>query len=81
MEVLEDHPLLDVLERPNPIQYRWQFVYSFVANLNLTGRAYVVRDEGEDGRTEFYCPPTTWVKPNHGILVRPCSERGSLSQA
>jgi len=41
-EVLIEHPLLDLLEQPNPIQTRWSFVYSFVANLNLTGWSYVV---------------------------------------
>ena len=64
LEILKDHKLLKTLERPNPIQYRQQFVYLIVANLNLTGRAYIVRDEGENG-TEFYALPTTWVRPDH----------------
>ncbi len=63
MEILEDHPLLDALEDPNPFQYRWQFVYSFVANLNLTGWAYVIGGETEDGKMEFYSVPTTWISP------------------
>lgn len=64
LEVLESDPLLDSLERPNPYQNRWQFVYSFVANLNLTGWAYVVMEEREGGGKEFYSLPTTWVHPN-----------------
>lgn len=64
-EVLIDHPLLDLLEQPNPIQTRWAFVYSFVANLNLTGWSYVVGGENEEGKFEFYSLPTNWVKPNH----------------
>lgn len=63
LEILSDHPLLDALERPNPIQDRFQFVYSFVTNLNLTGWAYIIMDEDEDGRVEFYSLPTTWVRP------------------
>lgn len=62
MEIIEDHPLLEVLEHPNPWQTRWQFVYSFVANLNLTGWAYIVKDEVK-GRTRLYSLPTTWITP------------------
>lgn len=60
LEVLAHHVLNKKLERPNPIQQRYQFVYSFIANLNLTGRAYIVRD-GED----YYSLPSTWVRPDH----------------
>ncbi len=63
LEILEGHPLLDVLNRPNMIQDRWQFVYSFVANLLLTGWGYIVAHE-EDGRMELYSLPTTWIRPN-----------------
>jgi hypothetical protein len=65
LEVLLEHPLLTALEHPNPIQQRWQFVYSFVANLNLTGWAYVVANKTEDGSIEFYSLPTSWVRPDH----------------
>ena len=65
MELIVDHPLLDSLENPNPIQHRWQFTYTFVANLNLTGIAFIIAGEGEDGRIEFYSLPTTWIVPIH----------------
>lgn len=65
LEVITDHPMLDALENPNPIQSRYQFVYSFIANLNLTGWAYIISATGADGRLEFYSLPTTWVTPNH----------------
>src|SRR3990167_3742155 len=65
LEVLNDHPLLKSLEQPNPFQSRWQFVYSFVANLNLTGWAYVVVEEGKNGKLDFYSLPPTWVRPDH----------------
>lgn len=64
-EILYDHPLLDLLEKPNPIQGRWQFVYSFVASLNLTGWSYVVGGKGPEGNMELYSIPTTWVTPLH----------------
>ena len=63
IEMLDDHPAADWLERPNSMQSRSEFVQSFVANLNLTGRAYVIRDE-EDGRPTYWSVPSTWVRPD-----------------
>jgi len=63
-EILQGHPLSLIMEHPNPIQSRWQFVYSFVANLCLTGWGYIVG--GKVGDTmEYYSLPTTWVTPIH----------------
>ena len=64
LELLPMHPLVEKLEQPNPIQGRWQFTYSFVANLALTGWSFIVTDEGENG-TEYYSLPTTWIEPDH----------------
>jgi len=64
VELVTEGDLIDLLERPNPVQNRWQFVYSFVANLNLTGWAYVVHDT-EGGRSNYYSLPSTWVRPSH----------------
>lgn len=65
VELLPDHELVDVLENPNPIQSKWSFVYSFVANLNLTGWSFVVGDTNKDGKLELFSLPTTWVTPLH----------------
>lgn len=64
LEILTDHPLVKILENPNPIQDRWQFVYDFVANLNLTGWSYTVAAEDEEN-LELAALPTTWVTPIH----------------
>jgi len=64
-EILEDHPLKDLLESPNSFQNRFQFVYNFVANLNLTGWAFIVAGEAPDGGLEMFSLPTTWVQPDH----------------
>ena len=65
-EIIEDHPLLDRLRRPNDLQYQYQFVYSFIASLYLTGWSFILKDEveGED-IPRYYALPTTWVKPIH----------------
>ena len=65
LEILVDHPLLKSLDNPNVFQPRWQFVYSFIANLLLTGWSYIVSGEGDDGQLEFYSLPTTWVRADH----------------
>jgi len=66
-EILEDHPMIRSLENPNHIQYRNQFVYSFVSNLNLTGWGYIVGERVSETEYRFYQIPTTWVKPNKGF--------------
>jgi len=76
-EILEDHELNLLLEQPNPIQGKWQFVYSFIANLCLTGWSYVVigaskTKDGKGNQLELYCLPTSWVTPVH--------EEGPFSQ-
>jgi phage portal protein BeeE len=63
-ELVVDHPLVLLLEQPNPMQGQWQFVYSFIANLCLTGWAYLIGGQGDSG-IELYSLPTTWVTPKH----------------
>lgn len=65
IDILDSHPLLKTLEKPNAVQGRWQFTYSFVANLCLTGWAYVVSDVKPDGSPELWSLPSSWVKPDH----------------
>lgn len=72
-EIQEDHLLVDLLDHPNEFQEKWQFVYSFFANLVLTGMAYVAVSYSERlKKWELYSLPSTWVKPNHeqGLFSR-----------
>jgi len=62
MELLVDHPVVTALDNPNQYQDRWQFTYTAIANLNLTGWAYIVHEETEYGM-KLYSLPTTWVTP------------------
>ena len=65
-EIQADHVLVELLEHPNPMQEKWQFVYSFFANLVLTGMAYVTLGYSKRlKKLELYSLPSTWVKPNH----------------
>lgn len=65
LEIIPDHAILDVLQKPNSIQHGFQFVYSFVANLCLTGWGYILGGTNEEGKLEFFSVPTTWITPDH----------------
>lgn len=65
LEVLEQHPVLDHLARPNPVQRRAEFLYFSVANLLITGECYWVGGEVGDGEFEVWAIPTPWVTPKH----------------
>lgn len=69
IEVLVDHPLLDLLASPNPVQRKRELLFMMVANLYLTGESYLLRDgePSEDGESDVsvWAIPTAWVKPIH----------------
>ena len=65
IEVLNRTPLALALENPNSIQSRWEFVYSFVSNLNITGWGYIIAGFDEEDNPEFYSIPSTWITPVH----------------
>jgi len=66
IELIRSGDLVHLLDSPNDIQDRWQFTYSFIANLCLTGWSYLIKDVNKDAdRTEIYSVPTTWVVPDH----------------
>lgn len=65
IEVLEDHPVLDSLEDPNPVATEWQLKYFTIVSLMLTGKAYWHLRDDEDGMMRIWPYPTNWVKPDH----------------
>lgn len=67
LEVLEDHELLDLLAKPNPIQRKRELLIVFIANLYLTGEAYLLRegDPDKDDDIRVWAIPTSWVQPVH----------------
>ena len=64
IELVTSGDIVDLLQHPSRIQNRWQFTYSFIANLCLTGWSYIITDHTDDGR-EMYSIPTTWITPKH----------------
>lgn len=68
LEIFESHPLLDLLNRPNQLQGKAEFLSLSITNLYLTGQAYFLRDgfEKNDGEvSEIWAIPTSWVAPQH----------------
>jgi len=62
IEPLPTHPILDLLDDPNPITTRWALLYSAAANLLVTGRSFLwLPMEGK--RRECWPIPTSWVTP------------------
>jgi phage portal protein BeeE len=69
LEILPTHPALDLFARPNPVQKRFEFLYSSAINMLITGESYWVAGTvggGEEGqKLELWSVPTNWVEPKH----------------
>jgi len=60
-EVIEDHPLLDVLNDPSDWFTRWSLMFSTIAGLECTGRAlWWVTDD--DGKPSIFYLSTSWIE-------------------
>lgn len=66
---LTDHPLVEVIARPNPNQSRTAFIETVFGNLLLSGNAYVERTDLLAGKVQLYC-----LRPDRVRLER--DERG-----
>ena len=62
-----DHPLYTLLEKPNALQCAWQFQYTTLMYLELTGITYfwIIRDR-EGLPVELWVLPSQWVFPRSG---------------
>jgi len=65
IEVLDQHEVLDLLERPNHVQKKNEFIFCLVANLYLTGESYVIGGKDSAGETTMWSIPSTWVDVEH----------------
>lgn len=50
LEVVEQHPILDMFESPNPIMVQWQVMYTLATHMMLAGKHgwWLVNNAGED---------------------------------
>jgi HK97 family phage portal protein len=64
-EPLDQHPILTLLDDPNPTQTGWSLIYSMVASLELTGQCLLwLPMEGE--RRQAYYIPSSWIEETVG---------------
>jgi phage portal protein BeeE len=87
MQLVDDHPILDSLERPNAAMTRWALTFVTLSALEICGKSYWWSYQGDEdaapgGWTHMPLPPS-WVRPLHenggiftGYMVRP----GNASQ-
>jgi len=64
---IEDHPLLDLLSKPNPTMSQSEYFQKVYSNLLISGNSYLLRVGTENGEpTELYClrPDRIEIKTN-----------------
>ena len=64
VNLIRNHPVLDFIGKPNPIQHRFEFLYMSASNLLVTGEAYWVGGD-VDGELEMWAVPTCYMTPLH----------------
>jgi len=67
IDLLPNHPALDLLARPNELQQQEEFIYLSAVNLLITGVTYWIggiNDKRPQG-AEIWCVPSHWVTPLH----------------
>ena len=51
---LDNHPLISLLARPNPLQSGVEYFHSLVSYLLISGNAYMIKDKETTAPTELY---------------------------
>lgn len=69
LEIVPDHPVLALLERPNPIMSQWALFYLTICHLELVGRSVWWCTPDGDGQLTVWPLPATWVQPDHSSGV------------
>jgi len=68
VEIEQDHPLAKMFDRPNKVQGRWEFLFTTIANLLISGEFYWVGgidDSGDEPKLELWSVPSSWVEDRH----------------
>ncbi len=67
LRLLDPHPVLDLLDTPNPFCTAHDLTHYLVSRLLLTGKAYLWKWRGGNGVVgELWPIPSSWVRPNYG---------------
>ena len=65
LQAITSGTLVEVMDHPNAVQSRYEFTYTAVLSLFLTGEVYIMGGYAKDGRPELWSLPTHWVEPLH----------------
>lgn len=68
MQVIDNHPLLDLLYRPNPTQSGKEYIEALIAYRLIAGNAYTVRASLTDGKLNSE-PQELWVLRPDSVRV------------
>lgn len=64
-EVLDSHPVLDLLNDPNEYMTGWANTYCSIVSLYCTGRFIWWFDRDPGGKERVYYLPSSWATPKH----------------
>lgn len=64
LQLFDNHPILDAFHSPNPTMVTWQLMFSTVAALKLTGRAFWWMPK-VNGKRQIWPIPASWMTVNH----------------
>lgn len=65
VDVLPTHPIIDLLQDPNPYMTGWAMMYCSVVSLYCTGRFIWWFDRPKGGPERLYYVPSSWAIPKH----------------
>ena len=65
LRLITDGPLVEVVDRPNSVQSRYEFLYTIGVSLFMTGESYLIGGENKQGQPELWSVPTHWVTALH----------------
>ena len=72
LDILDDHPIHDLIRHPNPIMVRSALIYVTFCSMELTGKAYwwFYRNMDMDGNQtlQIWPLPSSWVEPLHNDM-------------
>jgi phage portal protein BeeE len=64
-EIVTDHPVLSLLNNPNPYMTGWAMVYCSIVSLYCTGRFVWWFDRDSHGNERIFYLPSSWATPHH----------------
>ena len=67
---LDSHPLISLLNRPNPLQSGVEYFHSLISYLLISGNSYMIKDKDTSAPTELYLlrPDRIEIKSNKSMI-------------